>query len=173
MSGGVDLFDYIFEEDVEGAREYVSQGGRVHVADTLGTPSLVLAAGTGNVELMKILTCAEDAEIDFPSFHGGETPLIIASSQGHLSVVKHLLQRGADVNATDHRGDTALSTAYFFGKVEVVKALLAQAGIDTEIRNIQGKRVGDDLDDHLRDCSQDEELNLILKDFRSLRGIPW
>ena len=50
------LFDYIREEDVETVRRYVERGGPVHVADTLGDTSLLVAASTGNAQLVKVWT---------------------------------------------------------------------------------------------------------------------
>lgn len=32
----------------------------------------------------KILASAEDADVNYPSFHGGETPLMVACMEGHL-----------------------------------------------------------------------------------------
>lgn len=48
------LFDYIVEEDVEVLRRYVVSGGNVHVADALGDTAMLMAAGTGNVEVVKV-----------------------------------------------------------------------------------------------------------------------
>ncbi len=48
------LFDCIREEDVETLRRYVERGGPVHVADTLGDTSLLVAASTGNPEVVKV-----------------------------------------------------------------------------------------------------------------------
>lgn len=48
------LFDCILDEDLDTLRIYVERGGPVHVADALGDTSLLVAASTGNVELMKV-----------------------------------------------------------------------------------------------------------------------
>ena len=41
----------------------------------------------------------------------GITALMLAAHDGHLNVVKFLIDRGADVNAKDKRGYTALGIA--------------------------------------------------------------
>ena len=48
------------------------------------------------------------------------------------------LQLGADVNASDSCGDTALHWACFCGHVDAAKALVA-AGADSTIRSTDGK----------------------------------
>lgn len=48
------LFDCIRDEDLVALRIYVERDGPVHVADALGETSLLVAASTGNVELMKV-----------------------------------------------------------------------------------------------------------------------
>ena len=52
-----------------------------------------------------------------------------AAANGHLEVVRLLLEAGADKNAADARGDNALITAALYGQLEVVRLLL-EAGAD-------------------------------------------
>ena len=55
----------------------------------------------------------------------GETALMLASSEGHLEIVKLLLLRkGADVNIKNNDGKTALDLA----KTKEIKDLLRKAG---------------------------------------------
>lgn len=66
----------------------------------------------------------------------GMTPLMAAAGRGDLEAVRALLAAGADVNAADARGFTALFHACYNGDEdrgypEVVEALL-QAGADKE-----------------------------------------
>ena len=56
---------------------------------------------------------------------------MLASQEGHLSVVKKLLEAKAEVNKQRHDGVTALMSASFFGKETVVKLLLEnKANVD-------------------------------------------
>ena len=60
-----------------------------------------------------------------------------ASFFGHVEVVRALLAAGADVDAADNHGYSALIWASWFGLVEVVRALLA-AGADKHLAALNG-----------------------------------
>ena len=67
------------------------------------------------------------------------TPLIMAAWHGRLDIVKHLLEQGADVDASYDAGNTALIVASWHGNGDVVTHLLSE-GADITIKN----RGGDD-----------------------------
>jgi ankyrin repeat protein len=60
--------------------------------------------------------------------------LIQAAEAGETSAVLRLLQSGADIDATDERGRTAVMAATHANKVEAVRALI-EAGADINIRD--------------------------------------
>ncbi|XP_063155265.1 oxysterol-binding protein-related protein 1 isoform X2 [Candoia aspera] len=68
----------------------------------------------------------------------GWTPLHLACYFGHTSVVKDLLEVGADVNVLNDMGDTPLHRAAFTGRKEVVMLLL-ECDADTSIVNGNGQ----------------------------------
>ena len=51
-------------------------------------------------------------------------PLLLAAGQGRLDVVRYLLNEGADVNARELHGNTALTEATYYGHASIVKELL-------------------------------------------------
>ena len=63
-----------------------------------------------------------DADVDVMLFPGF-TPLICASSRGKLSVVKHLIELKANVDAKDNLGNTALQQARMKEKIYVIHYL--------------------------------------------------
>ncbi|PQE15343.1 Ankyrin repeat domain-containing 52 protein [Rutstroemia sp. NJR-2017a WRK4] len=63
------------------------------------------------------------------------TALQSASNNGHLEVVKLLLENGADLSAADNDGETPLNAASDSGHLEVVKLLL-EKGTDLSVSDI-------------------------------------
>jgi glutaminase len=51
----------------------------------------------------------------------------VASSEGHLDVVKYLISKGADVNIKDARGNDALADAKRENRTDVIDYLLNEA----------------------------------------------
>ena len=70
---------------------------------------------------------------------GGTPDLITASMNNDIDEVKRLLEAGADVNAPDEDGDTALMWAVFKGHKDVVKVLLT-AGANPKMLDSKGKK---------------------------------
>lgn len=60
--------------------------------------------------------------------------LISAAAKGDTEVVLEILEDGADINATDHQGVTAVMAATQKNNIDTVKALIEQ-GADINIRN--------------------------------------
>jgi ankyrin repeat protein len=66
------------------------------------------------------------------------TPLMWAAKQGRVGVVRLLLERGADVNASDDIDFTALHYAAVEGHHEEVVCILLSRGADSSRRSVDG-----------------------------------
>jgi len=68
-------------------------------------------------------------------FRSNYTPLMHASSDGELDMVRTLLKLGAEVNARNNYGDTALMKAAQYGHEEIVRSLMG-SGAKTKLKYI-------------------------------------
>ena len=103
--------------------------------------TLADAIRSGNAEATRRLAAGDAANA---RGEGGVTPLMLAAGLGHRPIVDALLAAGADVNAADERGFTALFYGCYNGDEDcgypdVVEALLA-AGADKEAKIGYGVR---------------------------------
>ncbi|MCB1143104.1 MAG: ankyrin repeat domain-containing protein [Leptospiraceae bacterium] len=91
------------------------------------------------------------------SFQKKYTALMVASKEGDLQLVKLLIDRGANVNATTPDGHTALMYASYNRYPEIVKVLI-EHGANVNAKSIQGHTALSEIDD-----SHKEEIILLLK----------
>lgn len=125
-------------------QEALSRGGvDLDLKDEFGVTALHLAVLCGNFGAVRLLV-SSGADINI---HGGNystTPLITAVRHNYSDITKYLLLCGADVNAVDVFGNTALHEAVIGGEEfeSIIHMLLAQ-GADTSIRNAAGQTVND------------------------------
>lgn len=92
-------------------------------------PPLILAAADGNDELVTSILNS-DAQ---PNITGadGQTALMLAARNGHLTTAKLLLERGASLAATTKAGNSAEDIAMKFGHTEIV-SLFRQNAITSD-----------------------------------------
>ena len=100
--------------------------------------AILKAAIGGYVSTARILMQAGD-DINAQCVMIGRTPLMYASIKGHIDVVDFLLEHGAQIDITDHRGSTALMYACASDNIDVVDRLLA-VGCKVNIEHEQTKR---------------------------------
>ena len=112
--------------DVSTVRNLVSKGVNPNILDSKGELMLNLAIKDKSNDVVAYLLNNQTTDVDI-SNKFGETPLMIASIEGNLPVVKALVQgRKAKI---DHIGWTPLHYACARGQLEVAQYLLANGAI--------------------------------------------
>ncbi|XP_064586505.1 E3 ubiquitin-protein ligase MIB2 isoform X2 [Zonotrichia leucophrys gambelii] len=96
---------------------------------------LVICAALNNAAKIRELLQKYPDKVD--AKNQGRTALQIASYQGHLEVVRALLQARASVDLRDDEGDTALHYAAFGNQAEVARVLLAKGASADLLNNAQ------------------------------------
>ena len=114
----------LMEAAREGHEEMValllSQGADINAqTEETQETALTLACCGGFLEVADFLIKA-GADLEL----GASTPLMEAAQEGHLDLVKYLLENGALVNAQTGTGDTALTYACENGHTDVADLLL-------------------------------------------------
>ena len=117
--------------------------------DRSGRTRLARACATGIAEDVEKWLDEREEDIDVADF-AGNTPLQVASLEGHADIVKLLLEAGCATDSRNVDGDTPLIDAVENGHLEVVQLLL-DAGVDPMQRSQNGKEpielVKSDMDD--------------------------
>jgi ankyrin repeat protein len=115
-------------------------GAVLGVRGRYGTNPLHGAAHSGNLEVVRILIEYDPAKINARD-EDGDTPLHWASRGQNFkdgSVLRLLLEHGADVNAQSQDGWTPLHVASVWVELKVVRLLL-EHGADVEAKDNDGK----------------------------------
>lgn len=113
-------------DDVSEVKSLISKGVSPNTVDSKGNPMLVLAVKERSTKVTELLLQNRNIDVDLSNKYG-ETPLMMASIEGDLPVVKTLvLQNKARI---DHIGWTPLHYACAKGNFDVAKFLVANGAI--------------------------------------------
>jgi hypothetical protein len=115
-------------------------GADLDVRGNMGTKPLHSAARSGNLKVLRILIEYDPACVNARNDHG-TTPLHWASCGQNFndgSVIRLLLEHGADINAQNEDCRTPLHWASYNGALEVVHLLL-EHGADVDVKKNDGK----------------------------------
>lgn len=131
------LFKAVFDKSPAAAKSAIAKGASPNLTDGSGTSMLARAAADCPKMIGVLIDCGADPNGRFTfrsrmtqTVRTGQVPLMSANS---AEAVRILVERGANLDAQDASGNTALMWAARWGTEDVVKALLA-AGADKTIR---------------------------------------
>ncbi|XP_041359680.1 poly [ADP-ribose] polymerase tankyrase-2-like [Gigantopelta aegis] len=137
----------------------VSTGNlNLNVTNKLGESPLYVAALEGYHKICQILAAA-GADVNFICDDDAkQTPLITATANEHISVVKTLLKYNCDLNLQDGDEWTALWHAYTNCNEELLELLL-KAGADKSIPNRDGITILEDA----KENEDDDIIEILIK----------
>ena len=103
---------------------------------------MYFAAKHGHIDDVKAFTMYNTDVNLHVSDEFDKTPLHVAAENGHNEVVKHLVKKGADVNAKDEDNWTPIHYAVMNGHNEVVQLLIEkEADVNAKDNNTVFLRV--------------------------------
>jgi len=119
--------------------KYLATPENVNTKGWLGWAPLHKASQLGHIEIVEcLLNDKLNAMVDIRDLEN-HTPLLLAAgtnqeTPGHIAVVKALIDKGADVNATDDCGYSSLQLAVLNSNYEIAK-LLVEARCNLDHKN--------------------------------------
>ena len=119
---------------------------------------LLDACREGDLDIVKSLLEQNKLPVNYNDLGKEQTPLHLASAEGHLEIVKYLLKKGADVNARDFESWTPLHCACANSQIEVIKLLCNQPKIRTNLYNGDDEGIIDVMDDEDEDYEKNKKI---------------
>lgn len=92
------LHEAVKKGDLDILSLLIENGAEVDIQDNSGSTPLHLASGMGNERILSLLLRHQGVKQMDATNAEGLTPLRLAIRNGHVSIVKMLLDAGADVN---------------------------------------------------------------------------
>ena len=111
------------EGDLDKVRSEIEAGKNVDSKDAAGQTSLMYAAETGRMDVLKYLI-SKGADVNAESQgYGRGSALIYAASSNRLEAMKFLIENGADASIKNRDDKTALDIARKLNQVAVAQVL--------------------------------------------------
>src|SRR5262245_34304671 len=103
----------VAQKHADAAKALIDGGADIHAKSRGGFTPIMFAARVGAIEAVDVLVAAK-ADINEVG-PVGMTPLVLASASGQTDFAIHVLDKGADPNAKDQHGATAMHYAILKG----------------------------------------------------------
>lgn len=134
--GGFLLRHLVAKGDVDSVKQILKRHNCCNHADDEGRTALQIASASGSFGMLKTLLNAE-ARVDLASMME-QSPLLEAVYMGHLEIIKELLDKGADTEARNPKGWTAIHLAATWNRTDML-SLLIEKGADLEAKDKEGR----------------------------------
>jgi ankyrin repeat protein len=107
-------------------KRLLEAGADTAAVDKTGQTALHVASSKGDASIVDLLLSSDGFDgVETRNISYGQTALRCACVGGHITVVKRLLEAGADIAAVDKTGQTALHVTSQFGSESIAGELLA------------------------------------------------
>ena len=130
------ILHWAWADQIELVRIALDHGANVNIITERGGSALTSAASNGYDDMARLLL-ERHADPNLPIAEYGETVLMTAISHGRLNIAKLLLNHGANLEAKDDNGWTALTYAVVRQDREAVRVLLDK-GADVRVLTQEG-----------------------------------
>ena len=135
------LMEAVSSENLEVFEYYLSKKIDIHATNKLGADALTMAmSGSSDEMISKLLRAGANPNHSWNKKNFSH--LMLSSRNGNLLTSKLLLNAGAEINARDTEGNTALHYASAEGFTSIVKLLISR-GSNLESKNTKNESAGD------------------------------
>jgi HEAT repeat protein len=138
------LMNAVKRGDLKAATVAISEGADPNFGGNIDYTVLIFAAVQGNVEVIDLLL-THGADVN--KRYNSRTPLHLAASHSQAGSINALIRGGADINALDENGSTALMWAAHKGCKDIVESLL-KAGANAHIKSYVNTTAMDSAKDY-------------------------
>ena len=130
----------IAQNDLQKLKKIIKNRAVINNTDYKGRTPLYLAALYGRAEITKYLLNNGADPLKRANWKDYATPLHVAATQGHLTIVGMFVDKGVNVNCKTMNGITPLISAARHRKPEVVELLIKHGG-NLNVKDSHGKGV--------------------------------
>jgi uncharacterized protein len=135
QEGNTALHRAIQERNIKMVKILLRNGVDTHIKNVDGDTPWHCAIIANSKEIAEVLLKRGGTKIVETTNKSGETALHLAIKYGYLSMAQWLLENGANINAKDVQGNTALHYAISLGREDLIKLLLQQKELQINARN--------------------------------------
>lgn len=161
-----ELIQACFDGRLSDLHALVKQGADIKFKDDKEGNPMFNAVFAGHLDCMDALL-GYGIDVDEIIDEGNWTPLMVAAERELMDIIKHLLVRGAKVNAKNDKDNTALHWAMKSDSVDCV-AILLDRGADMFIKNKDGLtpldviKHGSNIDGYIKTYLENKTLETII-----------
>ena len=131
------LWDGVYKNNYKKIEEAFKEGADVNMKNDNGVWFLLVASGHGNARTVNLLLeKGIDVNITDDYDYNNNTALSTAVINAKYDVVELLIEKGADINKENNKGDTPLIHAIRFEDYDMVQLLLEHPDIEYDINTI-------------------------------------